>query len=71
MVYEVSSFKYLRLFLWEHLKSLVYSLPVNNLERLKRHIKVSCDVIRNTEHIFQRTHSNMGRKAEAHTRDSY
>lgn len=52
-------------FLWGHLKALVYNTPINNLEDLKDRIIDSCDIIRNTEGIFQRVRDNMKRRAQA------
>ena len=52
-------------FLWAHLKTLVYSTPVNSVEELKNRIRTSCDVIKNTEGILQRVRVNMRRRAEA------
>lgn len=52
-------------FLWGHLKTLVYSTPVQSVEELKNRITNSCEQIRNTPGIFQRVRESMRRRAEA------
>ena len=39
-------------FLWSHLKSLVYTTAVENVEDLRNRIMQGCDTIRNTPGIF-------------------
>lgn len=52
-------------FLWGHLKTLVYSIPINTEEELRNRIIVCFDNIRNTPGIFQRVRDSMRRRAEA------
>ena len=52
-------------FLWEHLKSLVYTTPIENLHDLRNRIVASRETIRNTPGIFERVRQSMGRRAEA------
>lgn len=51
--------------LWGHLKSLVYSTPIETEEELRNRIVASCQTIRNTPGIFQRVRGSMRRRAEA------
>ena len=52
-------------FLWGHLKSLVYTTPVNTVEELRDRIVESCNTIRNTPGIFQRVRESLNRRLEA------
>lgn len=52
-------------FLWGHLKTLVYSQPIQTEEELRNRIIVSCEAIRNTPGIFQRVRESMRKRAEA------
>ena len=52
-------------FLWGHLKSLVYTTGVENVEDLKNQIMQGCDIIRNTPGIFKRVQQSMRRRLDA------
>lgn len=52
-------------FLWGHLKTLVYSTPVQTEEELRNRITDSCNIIRNTPGIFQLVRESMRRRVEA------
>lgn len=52
-------------FLWGHLKSLVYSTPVNTVEELRNRIIGAFDTVRNTPGVFERVRSSMRRRTEA------
>lgn len=51
-------------YLWGHLKTLVYSEPVNNAAELRERINNCCNIIRNTPGIFERVRQNARRRAE-------
>lgn len=46
-------------FLWGYLKTLVYSVPIENEAQLQERIISQCEVIRNTPGIFERVRSSM------------
>lgn len=52
-------------FLWGHLKSLVYTTPVENVDNLRNRIIEACDTIRNTPGIFERVRQCIGRRNES------
>jgi len=52
-------------FLWGHLKTLVYTSPINTVEELRERIVAACDGIQNTPRIFERVRNSMRRRAEA------
>lgn len=52
-------------FLWGHVKSLVYTTPINTLEELQERIVTAFETIRNTPGILQRVRESMRRRAEA------
>ena len=52
-------------YVWGHLKTLVYSTPVNDVESLRQRIVNGCETIQNTPGIFQRVRQSMLRRAEA------
>lgn len=52
-------------FLWGHLKSLVYTSPINTVEDLRGRIVAACNRIKHTPGIFHRVRSSMRRRAEA------
>lgn len=52
-------------FLWGHLKSLVYTTPVETVEELRNRIMASCNTIRNTPGIFERVRQSLRRRLEA------
>jgi hypothetical protein len=55
----------LDLYLWGHLKSLVYTAPVDNEESLHHRILDTCQTIRNYPGIFERMLWSMTRRVEA------
>lgn len=52
-------------FFWGHLKSLVYTTPIESIEDLRNRISASCEIIGNTPGIFERTRQSMRRRIEA------
>lgn len=52
-------------FLWGHLKQLVYTTPIENVEELRNRIIASCRTIRQTPGIFERVRQSMRRRIEA------
>lgn len=52
-------------FLWGHLKSLVYTTPIQHLEDLRNRIIVGCETIRNTPGLLQRVSMQLNRRIEA------
>lgn len=52
-------------YFWGHLKSLVYSTPIETLEQLRNRIIEGCETIRNIPRIFERVRQSMRRRAEA------
>lgn len=52
-------------FLWGHLKSLVYTTPIQNVQELRERIVAACDEIRNTPGIFQRVRESMHHRVQA------
>ena len=52
-------------FLWGHLKSLVYSTPINSEDDLLERIVSSCERIRNTPGIFQHVRDSMKKRVVA------
>lgn len=51
-------------YLWGHLKSLVYSSPVPDLESLRNRIVASCEDIRNTPGVWDRVRRSMRHRCE-------
>lgn len=51
--------------IWGHLKTLVYSTPVQNVEDLRHRIIQACNEIRNTPGIFERIRRSMRRRLES------
>lgn len=52
-------------FLWGHIKSLVYTTPIENEDDLINRIIAACNTVRNTPGIFERVRSSMRRRAES------
>lgn len=52
-------------FLWGHLKSLVYAVPIQTEDELRNRIIVSCQTIRNTAGIFENVRQSMRRRVDA------
>lgn len=52
-------------FLWGHLKTLVYTTPVQSEEDLRNRIEDSCRVIRNTPGILERVRQSLIRRTNA------
>lgn len=52
-------------FLWGHLKSLVYTTPVENVEDLRNRIIAGCNLIRNDPGVFERVRQSMRRRLDA------
>lgn len=52
-------------FLWGHIKSLVYTTPVNTLDDLRNRILDAFETIRNTPRVFENVRASMRRRAEA------
>lgn len=52
-------------FLWGHLKSLVYSTPVDNIEELRARILNGIATIQQTPGIFERVRQSMRRRLDA------
>ncbi|PNF33715.1 hypothetical protein B7P43_G11435 [Cryptotermes secundus] len=52
-------------FMWDHVKSLIYDMPVDNEFKLLARILVACDVIRDTPGIFERVHQSFFRRCNA------
>ncbi|GBO29597.1 hypothetical protein AVEN_4755-1 [Araneus ventricosus] len=52
-------------FLWEHMKTLVYVTPVDNVEELVARRAVAAGEIRDMHGIFQKPRKSMRRKFEA------
>ena len=51
-------------FLWGHLKSLVYIIPIENENDLRNRIVASCEAIRNTPGIFERVRQSLKRRVD-------
>ncbi|KAJ4441239.1 hypothetical protein ANN_11090 [Periplaneta americana] len=51
-------------YLWDHLKSLVYSSPVPNLESLRNRIVACSEDIRNTPGVWDRVRRSMRHRCE-------
>lgn len=51
-------------FLWGHLKTLVYSTPIQDIDHLRNRIIDSCDLIRRTPGLFGRVRESMVRRLE-------
>ncbi|KYN14888.1 hypothetical protein ALC57_12900 [Trachymyrmex cornetzi] len=51
-------------FLWGHLKSLVYTIPIENENDLRNRIVASCEAIRNTPGIFERARQSLRRRLD-------
>lgn len=51
-------------FVWGHLKSMVYSTPVQDIEDLRQRVENGCQIIRNTPGIFERVRQSMTRRAQ-------
>ena len=51
-------------FLWGHLKSLVYSRPVENVDDLRDRIIAGCNSIRNDPAVFERVRESMRRRLD-------
>ncbi|KYN29267.1 hypothetical protein ALC57_01390, partial [Trachymyrmex cornetzi] len=51
-------------FLWGHLKSLVYTTPIENENDLRNRIVASCEAIRNTPGIFERVRQSLRRRLD-------
>lgn len=54
----------LDLFLWGHLKTLVYETPVHDVEDLQDLIIDGCNVIQATPQIFQRVRNSLRKRVE-------
>lgn len=52
-------------FFWGHLKTLVYTTPIQTVEELRQKILLSCQTIRNTPGIFERVRQSMRKRIEA------
>lgn len=52
-------------FLWGHLKSMVYTTPIENEQMLRERIVASCQIIGTTPGIFNRVRNSMMRRTEA------
>lgn len=52
-------------FMWGHLKSLVYTTPLNNVDDLRNRIINGFETIRNTPGVFERVRASMRRRADA------
>lgn len=52
-------------YLWSHLKGLVYSTPVDNLDILEARVRNATNLIRNDINIFQRVKYNFSRRLRA------
>jgi hypothetical protein len=51
--------------LWEHLNTFVYSVPINDLEVLQQRVENSCQEMRVKPGIFGRVHISVRRRAES------
>lgn len=51
--------------IWGHLKSLVYTTPVEDVENLRNRIRASCETIRHTPGLFERIRGSMRRRLES------
>jgi len=51
--------------LWDHVKSLVYTTPVETVEDLTARIFNSCEVVQHMPDIFERVYQNMMRWCNA------
>ena len=51
-------------YFWGHLKSLVYSTPINNVEDLRQRIIDCCNSIKQKPGIFERVRQSMRRRLE-------
>lgn len=52
-------------FFWGHLKSIVYSVPIQNEEHLRERIISGCEYIRNMPGIFENVRQSMRRRCDA------
>lgn len=52
-------------YLWGHLKSLVYSSPVNDVDTLRNRLVAGCETIRSAPGIWERVRQSMSRRCEA------
>lgn len=52
-------------FLWGHLKSLVYTTPVENVDDLRNRIIAGCNTIRNDPGVFERVRQSMRRRMDS------
>lgn len=52
-------------FLWGHMKSLVYTTPIEDKDDLIHRITEACETIRNTPGILERVRSSMRRRAKS------
>lgn len=52
-------------YVWGHLKSMVYSMPINDVETLRLRILQSCNTIRNNPGIFERVRQSMMRRVRS------
>lgn len=51
-------------FAWGHLKTMVYSRPVNNIQELRERIENACQIVRETPGIFERVRRSFLRRCE-------
>jgi hypothetical protein len=58
---------HLDVYLWGHLKTVVYAVPVDNEETLYHHILNACQTICNYPRILKRMQWSMIRRVEAYT----
>lgn len=52
-------------YLWGHLKSLVYAVPINTREQLLERIQAGCQQIRNNPGVFWRVRRSWMRRARS------
>lgn len=52
-------------FVWGYLKSLVYAVPVQNVEELQQRVVNGCEVIRNRLGIFQKVRKSMKKRVRS------
>lgn len=52
-------------YLWGHLKSIVYSTPVANVQLLRQRIQQACEQIKQIPKIFERVRNSMIRRLHA------
>ena len=53
-------------FLWDHLKTLVYTSPINTIEKLRERIVAAYNKIKSSPGIFKQVRNSMRRRAEAY-----